>query len=820
MDREAELPVPTAHVATRNFIRRPITNPETTSSSSSSSSSAEPSLFRHVQAAFKRHRSLGTVQADGIRAQRVQRQPIRNSAANVMPRISTGSHEFASLSQDQTAIENPDASVREIQEDLSVAAPSISETISKPFDQNFKSIEVQREQPKPAVRFKDYSSRPLSASLVEPKHDITKRSEQFGTTKTGATQEMEWDVGNRLEVLNVIHDEPKHLNFQNLDYDAGGKSDAALSFSSNTATVIKDQSHQWRNFLSQPATQSSVVGTSCATTTSVHSTSAPKLNSTTYSSQTLLGCGSHVAIEPLREGHINYLRTVEANLEDSSNSLVKGSSRILIDNAAISVQSSSCVADAKVEEYQLLQGQQKVQKESGALGNPIHVGEKVNKVGQSCGSVANEHFESQISTNPSLDVKLEKTGNQEKVTTRTGTSGHRKRNNDPEAFFVVNGTRYQKLGKIGSGGSSEVHKVISADCAIYALKKIKLRGRDYATAYGFCQEIEYLNKLKGKNNIIQLINYEVTDKKLLQDVVNGSISNKDGKVKDDACIYMVLEYGEIDLAHMLSQKWKEMDGSNQTIDHNWLRFYWQQILLAVKTIHDERIVHSDLKPANFLLVKGSLKLIDFGIAKAIMSDTTNIQRDSQVGTLSYMSPEAFLCNELDSNGNVIKCGRSSDIWSLGCILYQMVYGRTPFSQYTAFWSKLKVITDPNHEITYEPVSNPWLLDLMKKCLTWDRDERWRIPQLLQHPFLAPPPAPAAAPQPPLPEQQGFKLLQLVAEACSGDHEATTFCSELQQLLSAPVAPELLTSRVQQRRVLGDMTRLCGKIEGCLMKLEK
>ena len=56
----------------------------------------------------------------------------------------------------------------------------------------------------------------------------------------------------------------------------------------------------------------------------------------------------------------------------------------------------------------------------------------------------------------------------------------------------------------------------------------------------------------------------------------------------------------------------------------------QQILQAVNTIHEDRIVHSDLKPANFLLVKGSLKLIDFGIAKAIMSDTTNIQRDAQV----------------------------------------------------------------------------------------------------------------------------------------------------------------------------------------------
>jgi serine/threonine protein kinase len=54
------------------------------------------------------------------------------------------------------------------------------------------------------------------------------------------------------------------------------------------------------------------------------------------------------------------------------------------------------------------------------------------------------------------------------------------------------------------------------------------------------------------------------------------------------------------------------------------------MLDAVNTIHDERIVHSDLKPANFLLVRGALKLIDFGIAKAIMNDTTNIQRDTQV----------------------------------------------------------------------------------------------------------------------------------------------------------------------------------------------
>lgn len=60
-------------------------------------------------------------------------------------------------------------------------------------------------------------------------------------------------------------------------------------------------------------------------------------------------------------------------------------------------------------------------------------------------------------------------------------------------------------------------------------------------------------------------------------MLNGSTNNKDARVKDDGYIYMVLEYGEIDLAHMLSQKWKEIDGTNQIIDENWLRFYWQVI---------------------------------------------------------------------------------------------------------------------------------------------------------------------------------------------------------------------------------------------------
>lgn len=61
------------------------------------------------------------------------------------------------------------------------------------------------------------------------------------------------------------------------------------------------------------------------------------------------------------------------------------------------------------------------------------------------------------------------------------------------------------------------------------------------------------------------------------------------------------------------------------------------LLQAVQTIHEARIVHSDLKPANFLMVEGQLKLIDFGIAKAISSDTTSIARESQVGSMKCIT---------------------------------------------------------------------------------------------------------------------------------------------------------------------------------------
>ena len=141
--------------------------------------------------------------------------------------------------------------------------------------------------------------------------------------------------------------------------------------------------------------------------------------------------------------------------------------------------------------------------------------------------------------------------------------------------------------------------------------------------------------------------------------------------EEEQLIHVVMEYGEIDLAHLLHKQRK--DGLNEA----FVCMHWQQMLQAVHAIHEARVIHGDLKPANFLSVRGKLKLIDFGIAKEKDSNTTNINRDSTVGTLNYMSPEA-ITNEGEGDEQLHKLGRASDVWSLGCILYQMAMLKPPF----------------------------------------------------------------------------------------------------------------------------------------------
>jgi serine/threonine-protein kinase TTK/MPS1 len=132
-----------------------------------------------------------------------------------------------------------------------------------------------------------------------------------------------------------------------------------------------------------------------------------------------------------------------------------------------------------------------------------------------------------------------------------------------------------------------------------------------------------------------------------------------------------------------------------------------------------------LKPANFILVKGVLKLIDFGIAKPLF-DFTSVQRTQHVGTLNYMSPEA-----ISGTNGTLKVGRPSDIWALGIILYQMVFGTTPFHSLELV-AKLNAITNPSFTIITASTDNipEGVATTLHGCLERDPSKRMKIQDLI------------------------------------------------------------------------------------------
>ncbi|CAK0890268.1 unnamed protein product [Prorocentrum cordatum] len=120
-----------------------------------------------------------------------------------------------------------------------------------------------------------------------------------------------------------------------------------------------------------------------------------------------------------------------------------------------------------------------------------------------------------------------------------------------------------------------------------------------------------------------------------------------------------------DLTRQIEHARKRREGLAEVQILRW----FTQAVLALKYIHDKHILHRDLKPSNFFLSKsGSLKMGDFGIAKVLSCTMACAQ--TQIGTPYYLSPE--VCQEKPY-------AWPADIWSLGCILYEMCALKVPFN---------------------------------------------------------------------------------------------------------------------------------------------
>lgn len=281
---------------------------------------------------------------------------------------------------------------------------------------------------------------------------------------------------------------------------------------------------------------------------------------------------------------------------------------------------------------------------------------------------------------------------------------------EKDEAIIVNGKVYFALELIGQGGSSKVYRVLSKDKKVYALKRIAIGGEANHVA-NYHNEIALLQRMKGRPYVIQLIDSQ-------EDLVAG-------------VIYMVFELGTMDFAHFL-----QTSQASKTWDNNSIRYYWKQILECTQMCHDEKIIHLDLKPPNFVLVEGCLKLIDFGIAKEVAADATSILNENNVGTLDYMSPESVVEHSPNPRERGHKLGRSSDVWSLGCILYQMVYGNPPLRKFSMV-QKMRALMDPHFAIPFGPCADSALLQVMKSCLQYNPKDRPTIAELLVHPYLAP-----------------------------------------------------------------------------------
>jgi len=157
-------------------------------------------------------------------------------------------------------------------------------------------------------------------------------------------------------------------------------------------------------------------------------------------------------------------------------------------------------------------------------------------------------------------------------------------------------------------------------------------------------------------------------------------------------------------------------------------FFSSQIAVALEYMHSKGVVHRDLKPENVLLDSElHIRLCDFGTAKHI-GIGNKVRSESFEGTAEYIAPEMLNDEPIDL---------SSDIWSLGCILYQMIAGVPPFrSAKGAYHIFQKILA---RKLQFAPEFPPEAQDLIDKLLQTKPESRLGAQDSIQiksHPFFA------------------------------------------------------------------------------------
>ncbi|XP_008415230.1 serine/threonine-protein kinase tousled-like 2 isoform X3 [Poecilia reticulata] len=283
--------------------------------------------------------------------------------------------------------------------------------------------------------------------------------------------------------------------------------------------------------------------------------------------------------------------------------------------------------------------------------------------------------------------------------------------------------RYLLLHLLGRGGFSEVYKAFDLTEQRYVAVKIHQLNKNWRDEKKenyhkhACREYR-IHKELDHPRIVKLYDYFSLD-------------------TDSFCT--VLEYCEgNDLDFYLKQ--------HKLMSEKEGRSIIMQIVNALKYLNEIRppIIHYDLKPGNILLVNGTacgeIKITDFGLSKIMDDDSYNsvdgMELTSQgAGTYWYLPPECFVVGKEPP-----KISNKVDVWSVGVIFYQCLYGRKPFGHNQSQQDILQentILKATEVQFPPKPVVSPEAKAFVRRCLVYRKEDRIDVHQLASDPFLMP-----------------------------------------------------------------------------------
>ncbi|WP_078661440.1 protein kinase domain-containing protein [Streptomyces sp. NRRL B-24484] len=236
-----------------------------------------------------------------------------------------------------------------------------------------------------------------------------------------------------------------------------------------------------------------------------------------------------------------------------------------------------------------------------------------------------------------------------------------------EGHALGNG-RYVLQRLLGQGGMASVHlaydTVLDRQVAVKTLHTEL--GREASFKERFRREAQAVARLQH-TNIVQVYD-----------------SGEDVAADGAATPYIVMEYVEGQALRDVLNDAIAQHGAMPTAQALKIT---AAVLSALEASHDQGLVHRDIKPGNVMVnTKGIVKVMDFGIARALQSGVTSMtQTGMVVGTPQYLSPEQALGKSVDAR---------SDLYSVGCMLFELLTGGLPFDGDSAFSIAYKHVQEP------------------------------------------------------------------------------------------------------------------------------